>query len=130
MHGQSYYEAVAQIIPILFLALAIGEARVRVRETLSPRTAIVGGLVIGAVLLAGEVAALKVLQGDRQTNGTEFLTSISLAVGFGLVVHYLGRAVYKDTTGHDSEEAPGELTLIMDVGLIIVIVAVYFVLMA
>ncbi len=130
MRGVGYYEAVAQIIPILFLALTIGEGRVRVRETLSPRTVMLGAMFVGAVLLAGEVAALKVVQGDAPSNGSEFLTSISLAMGFGLILRYLGGMAYKDRTGEDSEDAPGRLTAVLDGAMVVVIVVVYFVLMA
>lgn len=43
---QSYYEAIVQVIPILLLTMAVGEARLRVRDTLSIRTAILGVLLL------------------------------------------------------------------------------------
>lgn len=125
MQGRDYYAAVAEIIPILFLALAIGKGRVHVRETLSPRTAIVGALFIGILLVSGEVAALRVLQGDRSSNLTEFLSAMSLAIGFGLVIHYIGRVAYKDMTGEDSEEAPAQLSVLLDLSWAIAAVAIF-----
>ena len=110
--------------------VALGAGRIHLRETLSPRKAIFGALFIGAVLVEGEVAALCVLKGDGSSNLTEFLAAISLAIGFGLVVHYLGRIAYTDMTGEPSEAAPGRLSLLFDVGFVVIVVAVFVALMA
>ena len=123
--GRDYYSAVAEIIPVLFLALAIGEGHVHVRETLSPRTAILGALFISVLMASGEIAALRVLQGDRSNNLTEFLSAMSLAIGFGLVIHYVGRVVYRDTTGEDSEEAPAQLSVLLDLSWALAAVAIF-----
>jgi hypothetical protein len=106
MREKSYYEAVAQIIPILFLTMAIGEARVHVRDTVSPRNAILGVLFIGAVLVAGEVAALRVLEANDGSRLAKDLTALSIAVGFAWIVRTLATVVHRDRNDSDEEPQP------------------------
>lgn len=86
MPDRSYYEAVAQIIPILFLTMAVGEARLRIRDTISPRRAIIGVLFIAAVLVVGEIAALRSLEAGHGTRLAKDLTALAVAVGLGWIV--------------------------------------------
>jgi hypothetical protein len=113
MSGRSYYEAVAQIIPILFLTMAVGEARVRIRETISPRNAVIGVLFIAAVLVAGEIAALRSLEAGHGTRLAKDLTALAMAVGLGWIVRTLAGVVARDRT-EDAGEPPPEITVLID----------------
>ncbi|HET7589483.1 MAG TPA: hypothetical protein VFK14_04780 [Solirubrobacterales bacterium] len=110
--GQSYYEAIVQVIPILLLTMAVGEARLRVRDTISIRTAILGVLFIGALLVAGEVAALHALEVGHGSRLTKDLTVIAVAVGLGWVVRSLAQFVYRDRSDGEEEPPPGIAVLI------------------
>jgi hypothetical protein len=111
---RSYYEAIAQIIPILLLTMAVGEARVRVRDTVSLRAAILGVLFIGAVLVAGEIAALRALEVGHGSRLAKDLTVLAVAVGFAWVVRSLAQFVYRDRSNSDEEPPPG-IALLIDV---------------
>jgi hypothetical protein len=111
--NRSYYEAVAQIIPILFLTMAIGEARIRIRDTISLRRAVLGVLFIGAVLVAAEVAALRVLKTGGSSRAVKDLTAVGLGVGFAWVARTLAVAVCRDRT-EDENELPGGITVLID----------------
>jgi xanthine/uracil permease len=109
MGTKGYYEAVAQIIPILFLTMAVGEARVRVRDTLSTRTAVLGVLFIGALLAAGEVAALRAIEVGHGTRVAKDLTAVALGVGVAWIVRSLAEVVYRDRTEEEEEAGIGVL---------------------
>ncbi len=109
---RSYYEAAAQIIPILLLTMAIGEAKVRIRDTVSLRNAVLGALFIGIVLVAGEVAAIRVLMTDEGSRVAKDLTALGLGVGLAWVVRTLATAVWRDRT--DSGALPAEIAVLID----------------
>jgi hypothetical protein len=113
MGTKGYYEAVAQIIPILFLAMAVGEARVRVRDTLSVRTAVLGVLFIGALLAAGEVAALRAVEVGHGSHLAKDLTVFGLGVGIAWIVRSLAVVVYRDRDEEGDGEEPG-IELLID----------------
>jgi hypothetical protein len=104
---RSYYEAIAQIIPILFLTMAIGEARVRIRDTVSLRSAVLGVLFIGVVLVAAEVAALRVLTSGSSSRVAKDLTALGLGIGFAWIVRTLAFSVCRDKTEDENEMAAG-----------------------
>lgn len=107
-----FYEVIAQIIPVLFLTMAIGEARVRVRDTIAPRNAILGVLFIGGTLVAGELAALHVLEVGHGTRVTRDLAVLAVAVGLGWVVRSLASTVYRDRDDEHAEPPSGLAVLI------------------
>lgn len=110
---RSYYEAIAQIIPILFLTMAIGEARVRIRDTVSLRSAVLGVLFIGALLVAAEVAALRVLKTGHGSHVAKDATALGLGVGFAWVVRTLAIGVCRDRT-EDEDELPTGVAVLVD----------------
>lgn len=110
---KSYYEAVAQIIPILLLTMAIGEARVRVRDTVSLRKAVLGVLFIGVVLVAAEVAALRALMAGEGSRIAKDLTALGLGVGLAWVVRTLATAVCRDRTENE-DELPAGIAVLID----------------
>lgn len=112
MSDRSYYEAIAQIIPILLLTMAVGEARLRLRDTLSIRTAILGVLFIGGVLVAGEIAALHALEVGHGSRLVKDMTVIAVAVGLAWIVRSLAQFVYRDRSDGDEEPPPGIAVLI------------------
>lgn len=124
---RSYYEAVAQVIPILLLAMAIGEARVRIRDTVSLRSAVLGVLFIGAVLVAAEVAALRVLMAGEGSRIAKDLTALGLGVGLAWVVRTLAIAVSRDKT-EDEDQLPVGIAVLIDVAFAMTALAVTFVL--
>lgn len=104
MGTKCYYEAVAQIIPILFLTMAVGEARVRVRDTLSTRTAVLGALFIGGLLAAGEVAALRAVEVGHGGRVAKDLTAFALGIGIAWIVRSLAEVAYRDRMDEEEEE--------------------------
>jgi hypothetical protein len=120
---RSYYEAIVQIIPILLLTIAIGEARLRVRDTVSIRAAILGVLFIGAVLVAGEVAALHALEVGHGSRLAKDLTVMAVAVGLAWVVRSLAQFVYRDRRDGD-EEPPSGIAVLIDAAFAVTAVVV------
>lgn len=112
MSDRRYYEAIVQVIPILLLTMAVGEARLRIRDTVSIRAAILGVLFIGAVLVAGEVAALRALEVGHGSRLAKDLTVMAVAVGLGWVVRSLAQFAYRDRSDGDEEPPPGIAVLI------------------
>jgi hypothetical protein len=127
MADTGFYEVIAQVIPVLFLTMAIGEARVQVRDTIVTRNAILGVLFIGGVLVAGELAALHVLEVGHGTRITKDLAVLALAVGLGWIVRSLASVVYRDRGDDEEAEPPAGLAVLIDasffVTAIIVVVA-------
>lgn len=123
MSDLSYYEAIVQIIPILLLTMAVGEARLRVRDTISIRNAILGVLFPGAVLAAGEIAALHALKVGHGSRLAEDLTVVAVAVGLGWIVRSLAQFAYRDRSDGDEEPPPG-IALLIDASFVVTAVAV------
>ncbi len=128
MAGQGFYEVIAQIIPVLFLTMAIGEARVQVRDTIAPRNAILGVLFIGGVLVAGELAALHALEVGHGTRITKDLVVLALAVGLGWIVRSLASVVYRDRDGDPQAEPPAGLAVLIDASFFVTAIIVVVVL--
>jgi len=114
MVDQGFYEVIAQVIPVLFLTMAIGEARVQLRDTISPRNAILGVLFIGGVLVAGELAALHALEVGHGTRITKDLVVLALAVGLGWIVRSLASVAYRDRSDEKEAEPPAGLAVLID----------------
>ena len=94
--------------------MAIGEARVQVRDTIAPRNAILGVLFIGGVLVAGELAALRVLEVGHGTRVTKDLAVLAVAVGLGWVVRSLAAVAHRDRGDDGKAEPPAELAVLID----------------
>lgn len=120
---RSYYEAAAQIIPILLLTMAVGEAKVRIRDTVSLRGAVLGALFIGIVLVAGEVAAIRVLMTGEDFRIAKDLTALGLGVGLAWVVRTLATAVWRDRTDNE-DELPAEIAVLIDASFAVTAVVV------
>lgn len=129
MSDRSYYEAIAQIIPILFLTMAVGEARVRVRDSVSLRGAVLGVLFIGFLLVAAEVAALRVLIAGHGSRIARDLTGLGVGVGIAWVVRTLAIGVSRDRTETDGE-LPADIAVLIDAAFAVTALAVMFVLIA
>jgi hypothetical protein len=128
MVDKSFYEVIAQIIPVLMLTMAVGETRVRVRDTISPRGAILGVLLIGAVLVAGELSALRAIETGYGTELTKDLAVFAVAVGLGWVVRSLAAIVHRDCAEGEDEEPPPEIALLIDGSFVVTAVGVVLVL--
>jgi len=98
-----YYEVAAQIIAILFLAMVIGEARFEVRRDVKPIYGLIVVLFAVFIMLAGEIAALRVLLLGKGTEAEKFLVRLSLASGMGFVVVEAAFATWGDLNGSKSE---------------------------
>lgn len=123
MGTNGYYEAVAQIIPILFLTMAVGEARVRIRDTLSTRAAVLGVLFIGGLLASGEVAALRAIEVGHGSHLARDLTAFALGVGVAWVVRSLAVVVYRDRH-EDEAEPPRDIAVLIDGAFAVTAIAV------
>lgn len=119
----TYYEAVAQIIPILLLAMAVGESRLQARKSVSPVFAVFAVLAIGGVMVAGEVAALRVLGDGSGSNIAKQLTAISVAIGLAVIVNYLAVRIYRDVAGEEAK-APRALSTVVIFAFALVAIAV------
>jgi hypothetical protein len=117
---QGFYEAVAQIIPILFLALAVGESRLKSRRNRDPFIVLSVILGVALTMLAGELAALRVLFTESDSEVLRGLCIASLALGFTLVLDYLGQAAFRDLADEDAE-MPTRIRWLLDVSAAIVI---------
>jgi hypothetical protein len=86
---------------------------VRIRDTVSLRSAVLGALFIGVVLAAGEVAAVRVLMTGEGFRIAKDLTALGLGVGLAWVVRTLATAVWRDRTD-DEDELPAEIAVLID----------------
>src|SRR4051812_25375872 len=79
----AYYAVVAQIIPVFLLILVIGEGRPQPRESRFDPGFLAAVLIVVAVLLLGELCALRILLGGSETQflRTETAASVSVALG-------------------------------------------------
>jgi hypothetical protein len=101
--GKQFYEAAAQVIPVLFLAAAVGESRLKVRRVTNPYAAMSVIFIVAFAIAAGEVAALRVLVTGDGSETTFGLTTVSLGLGLGFVIQYLALAAYQDVAGDAAE---------------------------
>jgi hypothetical protein len=110
----SFYEAAAQIIPVLLLAAAVGESRLKVRNEIDARLAGAVVFLVAVTICVGEIAALRVLVVGHDSRGIFDLTIFSLGIGLGFVVQYLTLAAYRDVAGPDAEptEAVGWMVML------------------
>jgi hypothetical protein len=104
--------------------MAIGEARVQVRDTIVTRNAILGVLFIGGVLVAGELAALHVLEVGHGTRLSKDLMVLAVAVGLGWVVRSLASVVYRDRDGGAEAEPPAGLAVLIDASFLVTAIIV------
>lgn len=82
-----YYEAAAQVIPVLFILLAFGEARlIAIRSDAPPIIGTVFFLGVMMCLVLGEVVALRVLASGHDDLGLGFVVTGSLAFAFELII--------------------------------------------
>ncbi|HEV7563006.1 MAG TPA: hypothetical protein VGO24_05845 [Solirubrobacterales bacterium] len=104
IHAQlRFYEAAAQVIPILLLALAVGESRVKLQTRPNPVVAICLVALFGGCMIAGELAALRVLSEGHDSDFLHGLTVASLAFGLSFLLQYLAWAAFRDVVGPEKE---------------------------
>jgi hypothetical protein len=85
---QGFYELAAQIIPVLLLVLFIGEDRLIRGESSSSdgwRSTALLGLGATAVMLLGELAALRTVERGNDSPFLNGLTVIALVYGFTFI---------------------------------------------
>lgn len=120
-----YYAAIAQVIPVLFVLVAVEPRVVDVSELKpsDPRW-FIGALVVVTIGLAasgimGEAAALRVLAERRELEGADFLIVSSLvsAAGTLLLVPLLA-ILYQTTTTEIRARGVGRLTRLALLGLL------------
>jgi hypothetical protein len=80
----TFYETAAQIIPVLFLVMAVGESKIKTHN--APKGVILGSLAILPILAAAEVAALAAVANGSGTGLASFLTRLGLATGLFYVL--------------------------------------------
>lgn len=89
---QAFYEAAAQIIPILLLVMAVGEYRLGRRINPAKAHEVYPAVIfVTVVMLVGELAALRVLLRGSDSAALEALTNASLASGFAFLVISMAR---------------------------------------
>lgn len=85
---QGFYEAAAQIIPILLLVLFLGDGRViraDIRGRAGWRSTALFGLGAVAVMLIGELGALRVISEGRDSHFLHGMTALALVYGFTFI---------------------------------------------
>jgi hypothetical protein len=117
--NQQFFEAAAQVIPVLLLAAAIGEARLKIRNLVNVYAAMFAIFIVASAVVVGEVAALRVLVTGDSSQREFGLTALSLGLGFGFVVQYLAFAAYRDIAGPEAEPTQGVAWVLAGGGLII-----------
>jgi ABC-type nickel/cobalt efflux system permease component RcnA len=124
--NRAFYEAAAQVIPVLLLAAAVGESRIKVRRQVTARSAIGFIFLIAGAICAGELAALRALATGDDSQVLLALAALSLGLGLGLVVQYLGLAAYRDIAGDDAKPTQQVIDM-LSVGSMLISVAVILV---
>jgi hypothetical protein len=99
----AFYEAAAQVIPILLLTLAVGESRIKPRSRGTPLVAIGSVAAFGGCIIAGELAALRVLSLGHDSEALHSLTVLSLMIGLAFLLKYLAWAAYREVAGPEAE---------------------------
>jgi hypothetical protein len=113
-----FYEAAAQVIPVLLLVMAFGESRLRVsnpkRATYADAYYILAGFLI---VVFGEVAALRVLLMNDDGGGLHALTVAGIAYGLMFIVFRFGFQTMADMRRKPGEEdveaTAGEIYFVM-----------------
>jgi hypothetical protein len=85
---QGFYEAATQIIPILLLVLFLGEGRViraDIRGREGWRSTALFGLGAIAVMLLGELGALRVISDGEDSHFLHGMTALALVYGFTFI---------------------------------------------
>jgi hypothetical protein len=126
---KSFYEEASQVIPVLLLAAAVGESRLKARKRVNANAAVVGFFVVAAVICAGEVAALRVLITGQDSETLFDLTTLSLGLGLGFVIDYLVHAVFRDVVGPDAPPK-GATEWLLTLGTLVVALGTVFLLAA
>jgi hypothetical protein len=113
-----FYEAAAQVIPVLLLVMAFGETRLRVdmpkRANYSDAYFVLAGFL---VVITGEVAALRVLATGQDDGGLHSLTASGLALGLSFILYR-----FAFLTMRDLRKKPGEESTDSTVGQVLFVV--------
>jgi hypothetical protein len=82
-----FYEAAAQVIPVLLLVMAFGESRLRVERPEEATYLDAYAVLLGfLILVVGEVAALRVLLTGNDDGGLHFMAASGVAYGLAFIV--------------------------------------------
>ena len=107
-----FYEAAAQVIPVLLLVMAFGETRLRVdmpkRANYSDAYYVLAGFL---VVIMGEIAALRALATGHDDGELHSLTAGGLALGLSFILYR-----FAFLTMHDLRKKPGEESIDATVG--------------
>ena len=125
---QSFYEAAAQVIPILLLVLAFELVRYRVQqETLVMAYAFVA-LVLG--MIAGEVAALTALASGHDSSLSAGLASFGIGTGVSAVLMRAGLLARDGLEPTQPKEVVDRFELVIKILAIMVALVVTVILVA
>lgn len=99
---ESFYEAAAQVIPVLLLVMAVGEAGLRPRKSEPAWTGVLAVLTV-VIIIIGEIVALGVLSSGEESRATRFLTAQSIGMGLSFIVFRFALSL-----ADDQKSASGE----------------------
>lgn len=116
---RGFYEAAAQIIPILLLALAVGESRLKFRARGKPLVVIGAAFFFGCSVVGGEIAALRVLETGHDSAFLKGVTVISLSFGFAFLLQYLAWAAYRDIAGEDASPSLAVINALSTISILV-----------
>ena len=87
---------VAQIIPVFLLVLAVGQSRMQPRESKFDLGFLAAVLAPVAIILLGELCALRVLMGGSETEFLRDMAAVSVALALGTLVMRLVHSLLSD----------------------------------
>jgi len=95
-----FYEAVAQVLPVLLLVMTVGEARIQKRKEEHGKedlgAAILITLAMAAFVIAGEVAALRALRHGSDGEVEEAFAVGGVAAGVSYVILWVMRSSFDE----------------------------------
>jgi hypothetical protein len=113
---ESFYEAAAQVIPVLLLVLAVGEASLRPR--LSEPSEVSYMAIFTLVFMAlGEVVTLGALASGEAGTWAQFFTSASIGIGLGFLIFRFSLLVWEEQKRVPRQEPPWKVALILPTGM-------------
>lgn len=112
-----FYEAAAQVIPVLLLVMAVGESSLRPRRT-EPRWASYLALAMVFFIVIGEIVALGVLASGEEGRLSRSLTAQSIGMGLSFIVFRFALSLWEDSKKADAGNQSWATVLMLPVGLV------------
>lgn len=119
----TYYAVVAQVIPVILLIFVVGESRLRARSAEFDPVFIVAAVGQVALLLIGELCALRILVTGHETPLLRGFVAVSVSLALGNVVMRYVHSLLSDVdpTAVVDDRPPDRMWLILVPGILTVV---------